>query len=118
MYMAAYFSCEPGWVMYRRASVLLSPSVFDLLAVSALIKRRRGLRSVTPSTPVFEAAFSRAVKGLIQRGRLVKPGLVPIESVEKDPHGIVHRLSDGMYLDVHGRTRFVQASTVAAPGSA
>ena len=83
----------------------MADDVYDLRAVSQLLATRRGLRF---DRCTFQAAFSRAVAGLIRKGVLVKPGLVPIRAVEKDPYQNVEHFMNGDYMHAGRETRFVR----------
>lgn len=105
--------CLPGWVIHRSASVQIAAGTYDLMSVSRFLANKRGLRFVEGA---FQTAFSRAVAGLIRRGELVQPSLVPIQAVEKDPHGRVLDIADGMFIFPGRRTRFVQRVTTRCVG--
>ena len=102
--------CLPGWVMYRRASVWLAENVYDLRAVSKLLSDNLGYKMYDRHK--FQPSFSRSVLLLIQRGKLIKPSLVPIKDIERDPYRVVEHLRDGDYIHAGRETRFVvRAST-------
>jgi hypothetical protein len=98
---------RPGWVRDRGACFLLPDDVFDLLAVSEVARLNACGKRYGEGWYSFQAAFSRAVHGLLKRGLLIAPSLVRVLRVEKDPREIIHHLADGMYV-AKGRTiRFV-----------
>jgi hypothetical protein len=101
----------PGWVKSKGHDVLLQDHVYDLRASERfLAKKHQRFSHATYISSSFQSSFSRAVKGLLERGLLQKLDLVPIQ--EPDEHGQhnsrVMLLADGWYLDHYSkRVRFV-----------
>jgi hypothetical protein len=102
----------PGWVVVKGHIVRLGLQAYDLRASCIFLARKHGEMDrdqwVNPS---FSASFSRAVTTLIKRGELVPfKHLMPIAAV--DPFSrrtdLIQELSDGSFLMLGGRTRFVQ----------
>jgi hypothetical protein len=106
-----------GWLWVGHSCVLLVPGVYDLRAsMSYLVQRTGRERShfarggLTISNP-FEAAFSRAVRGLVSRQYVTPLWLVPIEGWDRDymrEHDL-EWLDDGAYFRwVSRQIRFVK----------
>jgi hypothetical protein len=108
---------EPGWVRYRGLRVQLAEGAYDLRASAALLAHKSGHTYAGENALTgyfvmgkFQAAFSRAVRGLMQRGELMALGLVPVMAWERSQQ-IARRLRQdvrGAYLPVYGsQVRFV-----------
>jgi hypothetical protein len=108
---------EPGWVSYRHLRVQLADGVYDLRASAAFLAQKTGHTYAGDNVvtgyytaPSFQAAFARAVRGLVTRGVLTPLGLVPIRAWELTPEIERHlsRRGKGVYLPVYGtQIRFV-----------
>lgn len=102
---------RPGWVRYWGHCVQLASDVYDLAASSKYLARQsRALGYAKETLPAFSAAFSRAVKGLVQRDRLTPLWLVPLLDVDEHApqHDRIEYQADGLYLLVMNRQcRFV-----------
>lgn len=80
----------------RGYRLVLARGIHDARAVAREMTRcRRGY-----SDPVRQAAFSRALAGLVARGMVTALSVVPIAGCEKECRhaSLVHDLSDGMYI--------------------
>ena len=112
------------------ASFGLAPGVHDLRKVSrALASEYAAMSCANYATGKWQASFSRAVAGLVARGYLKVPSLVPITDVgehcDAPLRREVHYLSDGEYVDQPRQRRFVSVmsnditlkSDTAAQGS-
>lgn len=98
--------CLPGWVVYRGVSFRLPESVYDLRASARHLANLRGaVRSGGYIREAFQAAFSRAVAGLVSRRLLLPVDRIHASAVERDRHGVA---DDGVIPIDHRRTvRFV-----------
>lgn len=104
--------CEPGWVYYKGTIVQLREDVYDIRASFKFLASRHRERF---HESVFQASFSRAVKGLVTRRILeVLNRQVPIINYGPDAQPRVHFLSDGEFFDIWGirQIRFVARSDV------
>lgn len=94
---------RPGWVTYRGARFRLADEVYDLRAsLVYLAEREGGYSHARFVAPTFQAAFSRAVKGLCERGFLRVLTLVPVAEYER---GRLESLADGEYMLLACRQR-------------
>jgi hypothetical protein len=106
-----------GWVRYRGACVRLAPGWYDLRASAVYLARKhRRLDYGGNPSPAWSVAFCRAVRGLVQRGQLLRPSfLVPLAEIDEDsPVPVtehVEFLDDGAYLRVQSpQLRFVSVN--------
>ena len=111
---------KPGWIFYNGYNIKLTDDVYDLRAILKYmaIKNKKTYCRNTYIEESFQASFSRAVKNLVKRKKLLKLSLIPIkdvdlkESQKKDmEYGFfpsVMLLSDGLYIDSRKQTRFVK----------
>ena len=97
-----------GAVVYQRSVVLLSETVYDLSASIKHIARLNGARAIES----LSAAFSRAVRGLIEREYLEAPTLIPVQTIQGEKYSQewrFHHLDDGVYLSAaRQKIRFVR----------
>lgn len=99
------------WTIAHGRTVRLAPGVYDLRRnLMYLARRHRRLAACQSyASGSFQAAHSRAVRGLIKRGLFkVHNSLVPISASEKGPEPYDNRvllLSDGLYLNTNGQQR-------------
>jgi hypothetical protein len=87
---------------------ILAPGVHDMRQVSyELAVANGGISHCQYRTSAWEASFARALTGLIAKGYVEAPSMVP---VIHDELGKAHRLSDGLYLPFANRhqNRFVR----------
>jgi hypothetical protein len=103
----AALAASPGGdrVEYSNTSTFaLAPGIHDLRKVSkALAREHGGISHCDFVYSKWQASFSRAVAGLVARGYLEAPSLVPISDVgqvyDAPLRRQVHHLADGSYID-------------------
>jgi hypothetical protein len=110
-------------VMVRGYECILAPQVYDMRASLAYLIHQRGLDLW--SKAALQAAFARAVKGLVFTGALTVLALVPMLLIAV-PYGRtvvpgaddIWELEDGLYLKVSARQRrfVVRAGALANHG--
>jgi len=107
------------------ASFGLALGVHDLRQVSkAMARDHGGIYNGSFVTGKWQASFSRAVAGLVARGYISAPSLVPLADVGQSNDGPlrrqVHHLSDGAYIDQPRQRRFVRVmyKGITAKGAA
>ncbi len=106
---------RPGWVVCRNRIILLADHVYDLRASMKYLAAKQGQTYCRGNytNGKFQAAFSRAVKGLIARGLIEPLGLVPIvdyraSNQDHEYSSVIMNLSDGLYLNINKRqNRFI-----------
>jgi len=100
---------EPGWAAIGRrgVNVRLALNVYDLRASLEYLRRRRISDRYGKAVAAFQAAFSRAVAGLVDRGLLAVLRMVPVTEVNVSGNDVEpdHELSDGRYMNVSERQR-------------
>jgi hypothetical protein len=100
-----------GNVRARSRHVTLKPGVYDLRATLRYMAKQRGATYANGSfvNNSFQASFSRAARGLVERGYLTEYSLVPIENAERveEYDSVVLSLADGLYVDSGHQLRFV-----------
>jgi hypothetical protein len=108
-----------GWLWVGHSCVLLAPSVYDLRASMAYLVQHTGRErqvysakseGTLVSNP-FEAAFSRAVRGLVARQCVTPLWLVPLDGWDRDymRERDLEWLDDGVYFQWGSRQiRFVK----------
>ncbi|MEE9250174.1 MAG: hypothetical protein V3U93_03490 [Alphaproteobacteria bacterium] len=83
----------------------IADDIRDMRKVSKTLARRHGgISHMDFAKLSWQAAFSRAVRGLVKRGLIETISVVPLAEGRPDAAN-VHELSDGMYLVVRGRQR-------------
>jgi hypothetical protein len=115
---AGYYGFRgPGWVKCRDVDVKLAAHVYDLRASAKyLAKKHNGISHANYIDTVFQASFSRAVKGLIDRGIIEALDLVPLDrealcnlaNIHNTYNNLILDLADGLYLNTNSRqNRFI-----------
>lgn len=103
---------KPGWITYHGKRVRLAPWVYDMRAVLKYLatKNDKNLLFGRGAIEAYQASFSRAVRGLVERGILVADGLVHVVEWEDglDEINQIMRLQDGDYINVIGRRLLVR----------
>lgn len=103
---------HPGWITRGRWLARIAEDVYDLRASCRFIMAQRGVRPGGNAAYALQAAFSRAVRGLVDRGVLIHLTLVPVADWEDELEG-VERLSDGNYIHYRDKqVRFVKLATL------
>lgn len=110
---AGYYGGKgPGWVKCRGINAELAPGVYDLRASALyLAKKHNGISHANYIDSTFQASFSRAVRGLIDRGIIEALDLVPIvkyPNIHNVYNNKILDLADGVYLNTDSRqSRFI-----------
>jgi hypothetical protein len=96
----------------------LRKDVIDLRRVVTLLAgKHNAYTHCTFVRPSFQAAFSRAVKGLVRRGLIEKLTVVPVAQIDRYYPEAFERLSDGYhYLPPCQQTRYVRRIALPVEG--
>lgn len=110
-------------VLFRGWTIRLAAGVFDMRAVQKCLARKAGKVYCGGGNYVrdsFQASFCRAMHGLVSRGYLQFPSLIPVIEAERltGSSESLHVLSDGLFVIAGTERRFATLSKNAIMYSA
>jgi len=102
---------ELSWIGTGQTYIRLPGDVYDLRCSAKYLAGRSGNLDFGSITKPFQASFSRAVRGLVQRHLLTPLWLVPVAEIQRwgTPDRDLMFLADGPYFQWNSRQiRFVK----------